>query len=283
MLCPNCKKEIENGSTFCEHCGTRVKKSKKGLWITLSVIIVAVVTTIVVITIQEQMTIDRNRVEQHQLELEQQLQAEREARQEAERQAEAQRKAKAEAERQAELARQEAARKAEAERKAELARQEAARKAEVERQAEIARQREARRQELLSQGLVDLGLPSGTLWKNANEGGDYTRYTYDEAVSRFGNKLPTKQQLEELKNKCTWTWTENGYKVTGPSGDFITLPAAGRRACYGTVEQVGRYGGYWSSTPIYSDYAWNLRFYSSRAAVVEYTNPCLGQSVRLVQ
>lgn len=123
MKCPNCKKEIENGSAFCEHCGARIKKSKKGLWITLSVIIVAVVTTIVVITIQEQMIIDRNRVEQHQLELEQQLQAEREARQEAERQAEAQRKAKEEAERQAELVRQEAARKAEAERKAELARQ----------------------------------------------------------------------------------------------------------------------------------------------------------------
>ncbi len=38
MLCPNCKKEIENGSVFCEHCGTRVKKSKKGLWKILAVI-----------------------------------------------------------------------------------------------------------------------------------------------------------------------------------------------------------------------------------------------------
>ena len=101
MKCPNCKKEIENGSAFCEHCGTRIKKSKKGLWITLSVIIVAVVTTIVVITIQEQIAMERYRVEQHQLELEQQLQAEREAREEAERQVEAQRKAREEAERQA--------------------------------------------------------------------------------------------------------------------------------------------------------------------------------------
>ena len=38
MLCPNCKKEIENDSTFCEHCGTRIKKSKKGLWKILAVI-----------------------------------------------------------------------------------------------------------------------------------------------------------------------------------------------------------------------------------------------------
>ena len=54
MLCPNCKKEIENGSAFCEHCGARIKKSKKGLWITLGVIFMAVMATIVVITIQEQ-------------------------------------------------------------------------------------------------------------------------------------------------------------------------------------------------------------------------------------
>ena len=99
MKCPNCEKEIENGVVFCEHCGMRIKKGKKGLWITLSVIFMAVIITIVGMTIQEQMIIERNGVEQHQLELEQQLQAEREARQEAERQAEAERKARAEAER----------------------------------------------------------------------------------------------------------------------------------------------------------------------------------------
>ena len=47
MLCPNCKKDIENGSTFCEHCGTRVKKSKKGLWITLSIIFMAIFVAII--------------------------------------------------------------------------------------------------------------------------------------------------------------------------------------------------------------------------------------------
>ena len=271
MLCPNCKKEIENGSKFCEHCGARVKKSKKGLWITLSVIIVAVVTTIVVITIQEQqeqIAMEQYRVEQYQRKVEQQLQAERIA--------------KEEAEREAELARQKAARQAE------LVRQEAARRAEAERQAELARQREARRQELLSQGLVDLGLPSGTLWKNANEGGDYTRYTYDEAVSRFGNKLPTKQQFGELRNKCTWTWTGNGYKVTGPNGESITLPAAGCRGCNGGVLSVGSYGSYWSSTSDDSDSAWGLFFNSSEVDMGNIDrccniDRCFGFSVRLVQ
>jgi hypothetical protein len=163
-----------------------------------------------------------------------------------------------------------------------VAEKEAERRAEQARQAEIARQREARRQELLSQGLVDLGLPSGTLWKNANEGGDYVRYTYDEAVRRFGNKLPTKQQLEELKNKCTWTWTGNGYQVTGPSGDHILLPATGYRFCDGDVGFIGTSGRYWSSTPYDSDDAWYLYFKSSEVSISD-GDRCGGRSVRLVQ
>lgn len=145
---------------------------------------------------------------------------------------------------------------------------------EAERQAKIA--------PYLAQGYVDLGLPSGTLWRNSNEGGDYARYTYDEAISRFGNKLPTKQQLEELKSKCTWTWTSKGYKVTGPNGYSITLPAAGYRDCWGDVDFVGKYGYYWSSTPSDSDLAWNLGI-SSSGGSVSRTLRCDGQSVRLVQ
>ena len=167
--------------------------------------------------------------------------------------------------------------KAEQVRQAEIARQK-----EAERQAELARQREARRQELLSQGLVDLGLPSATLWKNANEGGDYVRYTYDEAVRRFGNKLPTKEQFEELKNECEWTWLGNGYKVTGPNGESIILPAAGYRGYYGDVSGIGTHGCYWSSTPYDSDIAWFL-YFDSDGADMGNIGRCGGQSVRLVQ
>ena len=132
-------------------------------------------------------------------------------------------------------------------------------------------------------GYVDLGLPSGTLWKNANEGGDYTRYTYDQAVRKFGNKLPTKQQFEELIDRCTWTWTGDGYKVTGSNGESITLPAAGYRDCDGDVGSFGMGGHYWSSsTPYYSDLAWYLGFGSS-AVFMNNANRCLGHSVRLVQ
>ena len=133
---------------------------------------------------------------------------------------------------------------------------------------------------------VDLGLPSGTLWKNANEGGNYAHYTYDEAVSRWGSKLPTKEQLVELKNKCRWKWTTRkgvkGYKVIGSNGKSIFLPAAGYRNCNGNVLNVGTYGYYWSSTPCGSDLAWYLDFDSSGVYMLGYAR-CNGLSVRLLQ
>ena len=47
-----------------------------------------------------------------------------------------------------------------------------------------------------AQQYVDLGLPSGTLWKAENEIAGH--YTYEEAVVKFESKLPTKEQWEEL-------------------------------------------------------------------------------------
>lgn len=208
MKCPNCKKDIENGSTFCEHCGTRVKNSTIGLWIILSVIFVAIITAIVVTTILEQQRV---------------IEAERKARKTVE-----------------------------------------------------------HKVELVHQGYVDLSLPSGTLWNNSNEGGDYALYTYDEAINRFGNQLPTKYQLEELQNKCRWSWTGNGYKVTGSNGNSIILPAAGYRFCDGGVYYVSAAGNYWSSAPSYSDQAWHLVFDSDRVNMDDGLR-CGGQSVRLVQ
>ena len=129
---------------------------------------------------------------------------------------------------------------------------------------------------------VDLGLPSGTLWKDTNEGGDSARYTYDEAISKFGNKLPTKEQLQELKDNCTWTWTGSGYIVVGQNGNAIYLPAAGYRGCGGDVRRVGSGGCYWSSTPYGSDYAYYLSFYSDGVDLYDYIR-CYGRSVRFVQ
>ena len=132
---------------------------------------------------------------------------------------------------------------------------------------------------------VDLGLPSGTKWKDSNETKDDgdVYYTFDDAVSTFGDLLPTKEQYEELQAYCTWEWQNNGgYKVTGTNGNSIVLPAAGGRNCAGNVYSVGSYGGYWSSTPYGSEYAWRLDFDSGNVSMY-YGSRCYGFAVRLVQ
>ena len=67
--------------------------------------------------------------------------------------------------------------------------------------------------------------------------------------------MPTAAELEELINKCDWTWTaidgHRGYKVIGPNGNSIFLPSAGQRWS-NMLELEGDEGPnsfYWSSTP----------------------------------
>ena len=133
---------------------------------------------------------------------------------------------------------------------------------------------------IIPAGYVDLGLPSGTLWKKTNEAGGF--YSYDEAKSKFGSRLPTKAQFTELKDKCRWKWTGDGYRVTGPNGNSIVLPASGYRSSLGIVDGVGSYGDYWSTTPDGSDFAWFLGFDSDGVGMYD-DNRCYGYSVRLVQ
>ena len=130
-----------------------------------------------------------------------------------------------------------------------------------------------------STGYTDLGLPSGTIWKNFNATGFYTS---DEAVSQFGNRLPTKKQWDELKAECQWSWNGSGYKITGPNGNSIVLPASGYRYCDGSVDSVGSDGGYWSSTPEGSDSA-GILYFNSGGVRVDGSHRCNGLSVRLVQ
>ena len=83
----------------------------------------------------------------------------------------------------------------------------------------------------------------------------------DVAHVKWGGtwRMPTFEEIEELFNKCTWTWTTqsgvNGHKVTGPNGNSIFLPAAGCR--YRTeAHNRGSSGYYWSSS-LYGNYSYN--------------------------
>ena len=175
--------------------------------------------------------------------------------------------------------------------------------------------------EIAGHGYVDLGLPSGLKWATCNVGasspedyGDYfawgetspkAEYTwensvtdgeqmsdisgnaqYDAATANWGGswRMPTKAELEELENKCTWTWTTQngvkGCKVTGPNGNSIFLPAAGDRDGP-SLYNAGGSGDYWSSTPDDSDYAYRLGF-GSGGQLVFWRNRYRGRSVRPV-
>ena len=93
--------------------------------------------------------------------------------------------------------------------------------------------------------------------------------SYDAARANWGGswRMPTEAEMDELYDKCTWTWTSQsgigGCNVTGPNGNSIFLPAAGY--CYGSSRiGVGEVGYYWSSTPVESgtSRAYILYFYS---------------------
>lgn len=139
----------------------------------------------------------------------------------------------------------------------------------------------------VSRDYVDLGLSSGTKWKAVDEknaaDSEYAFFTYDEAVAAFGNKMPSKEQWTELVDECSWTWTGTGYKVVGPNGKSVSLPASGYRHCDGNVSNnVGSVGYYWSSTPNGSELAWYFNF-DSYGVHLFSNSRCGGQSVRLVQ
>ena len=169
---------------------------------------------------------------------------------------------------------------------------------------------------------VDLGLPSGLKWATCNVGasqphgyGNYyawgetttkASYTegnsltygrdlgdisgnvnYDAARANWGSnwRMPTKAEMEELRDNCTWTWITqgnvNGMRVTGPNGNSIFLPAAGYR--FGSeVYTVQFRGDFWSATDDNSLRALGL-FFGSSGEDVSGSGRYDGQSVRLVQ
>ena len=116
--------------------------------------------------------------------------------------------------------------------------------------------------------------------------------SHDAAHVKWGGKwrMPVQHELEELCNKCDWTWATmngvNGYVVRG-RGDHasssIFFPAAGFG--YGTSLNYARSNGYyWSSVPGPDNlYAWGLYFSSSDHSTNYYSYRYFGQPVRPVQ
>ena len=157
---------------------------------------------------------------------------------------------------------------------------------------------------------VDLGLPSGLKWATCNVGAECSgefgyrfawgeinpkdEYTwenysmmnvevgdisgnpqYDAASANWGGewRMPTIDEIRELKDHCTWRRAEMngiwGMSITGPNGKILFLPS--------TIRSDDREAGYyWSSVPADGaiEYSWMVLFYE------EGTEPCIYISPR---
>ena len=121
---------------------------------------------------------------------------------------------------------------------------------------------------------VNLGLPSGTLWATQNVGAttpqergnsykwgatkvggashsgieDISGTQYDAATANWnsGWRMPTREQMIELYEECTWEYEGTGYRVIGPNKNVIFLPNT--ESVH--INNEGYYSCYWTSQPI---------------------------------
>lgn len=122
-----------------------------------------------------------------------------------------------------------------------------------------------------------------------NIGTNIAGTSYDVARAEWGGswRMPTQTEMQELVNRCNWYWTTvggvDGYRVTGPNGNSIFLPAGG---WYNDDELTGYNvnGNYWTaSTTSGSSYsAYYLDFYSGGDHEVETFSRETGFSIRPV-
>ena len=134
---------------------------------------------------------------------------------------------------------------------------------------------------------------------------DYSSYAYassyvdkiyvlqlsdDAARANWGGKwrMPLKSEFDELYASCTWeSTTQNGtagYLVTGKNGKSIFLPKAGDKY-HGSLDDLGSYGYYWSSTvcpySYNSTYPFRAYAYGNGNKISEFLR-CCGLPVRPV-
>ncbi len=144
---------------------------------------------------------------------------------------------------------------------------------------------------------VDDGYESGIWYSEGNFVGDslYILLPEDDVASVIwgdGWRMPTKDELLELRDNCTWKWTKsyNGTGVAGRigtsinNGNTIFLPAAGYSSVnYARTEYFNEEGCYWSSElrTGNSKLAWYLLF--SEGRIYDYSDDRFrGFSVRAV-
>lgn len=116
--------------------------------------------------------------------------------------------------------------------------------------------------------------------------------TYDAARAKLGGswRVPTYDEIQSLKNNCTWNWKASGnsdysgvagYEVyCANTGNKIFLPCAGRYDGSSLYED-GTQGFYWSTKYYSSTGAYYFHFFSTNKTMRNNTRYC-GQSIRPV-
>ena len=122
---------------------------------------------------------------------------------------------------------------------------------------------------------------------------------YDVAHVKWGGtwRMPTNEEFTELARKCTWepvpadygSWSADnpgGWKVTGPNGNSIFIPAAGQRTNMNLVKEKGLVATFWTAN--FNDPDSNIPYADifSRASIYFTTGfqvVYLGNSVRPVR
>jgi hypothetical protein len=167
----------------------------------------------------------------------------------------------------------------------------------------------------IAENMVDLGLPSGTIWRTCNLGAtdQYEQgllYTwgsvipinqqpipghesyeniigtsYDAASIVLGSqwRLPSEMQVVELIGNCKWEWQDehSGYLITGPNGNTMFLPAAGCVIGNG-IKYEKQFGYYWTGeSSSANNFAKELLF--GRGQInIESGRKNVGRSIRAV-
>lgn len=101
-----------------------------------------------------------------------------------------------------------------------------------------------------------------------NIGNDISGTIYDAARQEWGGdwRTPTKEEMNELIEKCSWSWARIGnacvYIVTGANGKQIFLPASNYYHYSSSNAHTYKYSSsYWTSSIGNERHAWHLLIY----------------------
>ena len=143
-------------------------------------------------------------------------------------------------------------------------------------------------------------------WKNykysGNTSNSLTKYCTKSSYGKVDNKtsleadddrvkteygyywsIPTKDDWQELMDKCTWSRFGDDFMVRGPNGSIILLPAAGYQDGLNTYD-VGKEGYYWATSIDEGspDDAWYMHVKNAKPELYSYYR-YQGRCIRPVQ